>query len=87
MRGLPGTFRTSECGEERHDLLPERRNITVHDYPDLIGIHAEVCMDQNIPEANDLRPGDPGGGASEVRGKACSCFPDYLEMMHHPDLH
>jgi len=44
-------------------------------------------MDQNIPEANDLRPGDPGGGASEVRGKACSCFPDYLEMMHHPDLH
>lgn len=64
---LPGVFRAGECGEERHNLLPERRNITVHDCPDLIGIHAEVCMDQNVPEADDLRLGDPGEGVRLLR--------------------
>jgi hypothetical protein len=44
-------------------------------------------MDQNIPETDNLLPGSRGRSASQIWRKTCSCFPDYLEVVNHPDLH
>ncbi len=84
---LSSLFSVRERREERHDLLLECGDIAVHDHPDLIRVHAEVCVNQNIPKAYHLFPGNAGRSASKAIRETCSCFPDDLEMMHHPDLH
>jgi len=86
-RVLFGVFCAQECRKERHDLLPGCGDIAVHDHPDLIRVHAEVCVNQNIPKTYHLFPGNAGRNASKVIRETGGCFPDDLEMMHHPDLH
>jgi len=84
---LPGAFGARERGEERHDLFPECGDIAVHDHPDLVRIHAKVCVNQNVPKTDHLLPGNAGRSASQLRGKACGRFPDDLKVVDHPDLH
>ena len=86
-RALPGVFSARERGEERHDLFPECGDIAVHDHPDLVRIHAKVCVNQNVPETDHLFPGNARRSASQLRGKACGRFPDDLKVVDHPDLH
>ncbi len=69
---LPGAFCAAEQREERHDLLLEcGGDILIHDRPDLQGgIHAGVCMNQNVPKADHLLPGNTGRSASKIRRDA-----------------
>lgn len=78
---------SAPASAERHDLLPECGDVTVHNPPDLIGIHAEVCINQDVPKTDHLFPRNAGRSASQTRGKTCGCLTDDLEVVDHPDLH
>jgi hypothetical protein len=55
-------------------------------HPDLVQVEAEVFVDQNISQRDDLRPLDLGVTVSDRLGDATGSLSNDLQVMDNPNL-
>lgn len=67
------------------DGLLDFRQVTFNDVPDLLQIHTEVFMNEDVPHRDYLRPRYNRMRLVEISPEPRRCFANDLEVMHDPD--
>ena len=75
-----GRARCSVLFEMTLELISQCREIFADRVPDDREVHAEVLVNQDVPHAGDVRPGNVGWKAFLIRQEMASGFADYFEI-------
>ena len=69
-----------EAIKQRRDLSLQENELALHDAPHHLGVHTEVVVHQNVPHADDLRPGNVRSVLAGRFRNRSGCFADDLQV-------